>query len=118
MVKAALGLHFFSISIMDTGLLDPKYLSFQIINYVLSVLMWTLLGRTLLSLLIGGHKDNWIYVMFCRLTDWYLMLVSRITFGIIGGAFLPVWGLVVLIVLRVLVFVIFYNLGLAPKMGG
>ena len=100
---------------MDISFQNLTYLFFKIANYGLSVLMWTLLGRTLLSLLIGGHKDNWIYVMFCRLTDWYLMLVHRITFGFAGGSFLPVWALLVLIILRVLLFVIFYNFDLVPK---
>ncbi|BBM89503.1 hypothetical protein COTS27_01205 [Spirochaetota bacterium] len=79
--------------------------------------MWTLLGRAVLSVLIGVQRGNFVYKFFYYLTEWYLQLLARILpkFLIIPSLFL-VQGVLTLLVLRFIVYLIFYNLGYLPDL--
>ena len=52
---------------------------FHFPNYVLAVLMYTLLGRVLLGLIVGPDSQNYIWRFFCRITDPVVALVAEVT---------------------------------------
>lgn len=56
-----------------------QYWYFHLPNYVLAVIMYTLLGRLILSFFFPPDSDNYIWKAFCRLTDWVLKLVGYVT---------------------------------------
>ena len=80
----------------------------------MGALMWTMIGRMVLALLIGGHKNNWIYQMFVKMTDWYLVLLSRVTMGFTNGGLSTLWGFFSIIAVRIVVYMVFYQFGLTP----
>jgi hypothetical protein len=51
----------------NTLLLTHWY--FQVPNFVLAALMYTLLGRALLGLMVQPDSSNYIWRAFCKLTD-------------------------------------------------
>ena len=52
---------------------------FQIPNYLLAAVMYSLLGRFLLSIFMAPDSKNYIYRAFVRITDPVLMPVRFIT---------------------------------------
>jgi len=55
------------------------YWYFHLPNFVLAALMYTLLGRVLLSLFVDPESTNYIWRFFCRLTDPIVRIVSLVT---------------------------------------
>lgn len=74
-------------------------------NYVLAALMYTLLGRFILSFMFPPDSKNYIYRAFVRLTDPVLALVRPITPAAVPHlvllVFAAIWILVARIVLTV-----------------
>ena len=54
---------------MDTSNPLPTYWYFHLPNFILAVLMYTLLGRALLGLIVQPDLSNYIWRFFCRITD-------------------------------------------------
>ena len=52
---------------------------FQVPNFILAALMYTLLGRVLLGLLVEANSSNYIWRFFCRLTDPVVAVVAFVT---------------------------------------
>lgn len=52
---------------------------FQVPNFLLAALMYTLLGRALLGLIVGPDSPNYIWRFFCRITDPFVALISYVT---------------------------------------
>src|SRR5262245_23885326 len=48
-------------------------------DYVLAVLMYTVLGRAALSLLLDSDSQNYIWRFFCRVTDPVIAIVAQVT---------------------------------------
>jgi YggT family protein len=84
-------------------------------NYVLAVLMYTLLGRVLLGLIVEPDSQNYIWRFFCRITDPVVALVSLVT----PKAAIPVvvwlFGVVWLFWLRIGLLYLFLILGAVPR---
>jgi YggT family protein len=55
------------------------YWYYYLPDYVLAVLMYTVLGRIVLSLLIDTESPNYIWRFFCRLTEPVIAAVSQVT---------------------------------------
>ncbi|MCT8970665.1 YggT family protein [Microbaculum marinisediminis] len=74
-------------------------------NYVLAALMYTLLGRFILSFMFPPDSKNYIFRAFVRLTDPVLALVRPITPAAVPHlvllVFAAIWILVARIVLTV-----------------
>ncbi|WP_436642537.1 YggT family protein [Microbaculum sp. FT89] len=74
-------------------------------NYVLAALMYTLLGRFILSFMFPPDSRNYIFRAFVRLTDPVLALVRPITPAAVPHlvllVFAAIWILVARIVLTV-----------------
>ena len=88
---------------------------FHLPNYVLAVLMYTLLGRVLLGLIVEPESQNYIWRFFCRITDPVVALVSLVT----PKAAIPVvvwlFGVVWLFWLRIGLLYLFLILGAVPR---
>ena len=88
---------------------------FHLPNYVLAVLMYTLLGRVLLGLIVEPDSQNYIWRFFCRITDPVVALVSLVT----PKAAIPVvvwlFGVVWLFWLRIGLLYLFLILGAVPR---
>ena len=55
------------------------YWYYQVPDYVLAVLMYTMIGRVLLSLFIDEDSKNYIWRFFCRITDPVVAAVAVLT---------------------------------------
>ena len=81
---------------------------FQVPNFVLAALMYTLLGRALLGLMVQPDSNNYIWRAFCRLTDPVVAAVSLVTPKAAAPVVIWLFGVVWLFWLRValLIFVV------------
>ena len=74
-------------------------------NYLLAALMYTLLGRFVLSFLFPADSRNYIFRAFVRLTDPVLALVRLITPAAVPHPVLLIFAAIWMLVLRI-VFII------------
>ena len=81
---------------------------FQVPNFVLAALMYTLLGRALLGLMVQPDSNNYIWRAFCWLTDPVVVAVSFVTPKATAPVVIWLFGVVWLFWLRValLIFVV------------
>ena len=88
---------------------------FHVPNYVLAVLMYTLLGRALLSLIVEPDSSNYIWRFFCRLTDPVVAVVALATPKAAIPVVIWLFGVVWLFWLRVGLLYVFLILGAVPR---
>ncbi len=74
---------------------------FQLPNFVLAALMYTLLGRALLGFFVEPDSQNYIWRFFCRLTDPVVAVVSLVTPRAAPPVVIWLFGVVWLFWLRV-----------------
>jgi hypothetical protein len=84
-------------------------------NFVLAVLMYTLLGRALLALIVEPDSSNYIWRFFCRITDPVVALFAVVTPKAAAPVVVWLFGFVWLFWLRVLLLYIFLLLGAVPR---
>jgi hypothetical protein len=89
---------------------------FHLPNFVLAALMYTLLGRTLLGLIVPPDSQNYIWRAFCRLTDPVVAVIAMVTPKPAAPVVVWLFGVVWLFWLRVGLLYIFLLLGAVPKM--
>jgi uncharacterized protein YggT (Ycf19 family) len=82
---------------------------FHLPNYALAVLVYTLIGRFLLSLILAPHTRNYIQRWFVRLTDPVLRIVRVITPELVPQPVLPLVAVVWLTLLRLLLLALFLS---------
>lgn len=83
---------------------------FQVPNFLLAALMYTLLGRALLGLIIDLNSSNYIWRFFCRITDPLIAYISYVTPKATASVVLWLFSVVWLFWLRIgllYVFVLF-----------
>lgn len=90
------------------------YWYFHIPNYLVAVVIWTMLGRFVLGLFVPQDWDNYIWRFFRLITDPALALVRPITPGFVPEALLPLVAVFWLFVVRFAYWVLLFNAGLAP----
>ena len=73
---------------------------FHLPNYVLAALVYTLLGRFLLSLFLPADTKNYIQRWFVRLTEPVVWIVRTITPALVPPPLLPLVAAVWLTLLR------------------
>jgi YggT family protein len=85
-------------------------------DYVLAMVMYTVLGRVVLSLFLEPDSSNYIWRFFCRVTDPAVALVARATPK--AAAQIVLWGFtfVWLFWLRFALRVLYTGTGLIPVM--
>lgn len=91
---------------------------FQIPNFFLAALMYTLLGRALLGLFVAPDSQNYIWRFFCRLTDPVVAAVALVTPKATAPVVLWLFGVVWLFWLRVLLLGLFLTSGALPLSEG
>jgi YggT family protein len=88
---------------------------FQLPNFILAALMYTLLGRALLGLFVPPDSQNYIWRFFCRVTDPVVALVALVTPKAAVPVVIWLMGVVWLFWLRVGLLYVF--LLMSPKVG-
>jgi YggT family protein len=82
---------------MDQGV--PLFI--LIPNYLLAALMYTLVGRFILSFLLPPDSKNYIFRAFVRLTNPVLALVRPITPAVVPHLVLLIFAAIWILVLRI-----------------
>lgn len=101
---------------MDSANIFWTYWYYNIPNYLLAAVMYTLIGRLLLGLFVPPTWNNYIWRAFRRLTDPLLAGVRMITPLAVHSAFLPPLAVVWVMILRLLFTLVMLNLGLTPPL--
>jgi len=96
---------------VETGSSVLAIWSFQLPNFVLAMLMYTLLGRALLGLIVGPDSSNYIWRFFCRITDPFVALIAYVTPKAAAPVVIWLLGVVWLFWLRVALLYIFLLAG-------
>ena len=92
------------------------YWYYHLPNFVLAALMYTLLGRVLLSLFLDPDSSNYIWRFFCRVTDPIVAAVALVTPKAAPPVVLWLFGVVWMFWMRVLLLNVFLALGAVPRM--
>lgn len=90
---------------------------FHLPNYVLAALMYTLVGRFILSMIAPAGWNNYIMRAFVTVTDPVVTLVRFITPHAIALPLVLVFGALWLMLLRVALFLGMVSYGLGPGTG-
>ena len=81
------------------------YWVFHLPNFVLAALIYTLIGRYVMSLFIRPQSDMVIWVVFRQITDPILRLVQMVTPAVVPGPLINLFAIIWLVILR---FAFFY----------
>ncbi|MCK1638769.1 YggT family protein [Bradyrhizobium sp. 157] len=103
---------------MDIASSLAAYWYFHLPNFILAVLMYTLLGRVLLGLMVDADSPNYIWRFFCRITDPVVAAVAIVTPKVTPPVVIWLFGFVWLFWLRVALHYTLLMFNLAPRLGG
>lgn len=84
-------------------------------NYVLATIMYTLIGRYLLSIFFKADSQLVIWRVFCQLTDPVLGAVLTLTPAVVPPGLVMVLAIVWVIMLRVFLFLALLKMGMSPR---
>ncbi len=87
-------------------------------NLVLAAMLYTLVGRFILSLLFKPDSDKVIWRVFAQVTDPVLHAVRAITPAVVPNGLVMIATIFWLIILRMLWLLIAAMYGFLPKVGG
>lgn len=87
-------------------------------NLLLAAMLYTLVGRFLLSLLFKPDSDKVIWRVFAQVTDPVLRFVRAITPAVVPNGLFMIATIFWLIILRMLWLLIAAMFGFLPKVGG
>jgi hypothetical protein len=93
------------------------YWYFHLPNFVLAVVMYTLLARVLLGLFVDADSPNYIWRFFCRLTDPMVAAIALVTPKATAPVVIWLFGVVWLFWLRVGLLYVFLLMGAVPRTG-
>ena len=85
---------------------------FHVPNFILAVVMYTMLGRALLGLFVEHNSQNYIWRGFCAITDPFLKAFALVTPKAAAPVVQWLFGFVWMFWLRVLLLVVFFSLGI------
>lgn len=95
------------------------HLPFWIVNYGLSAVAWTCIGRAMLSLFVPSlQPTNYIWRAFVLITDWAVRAVAFVTPSVVAPGWLPLLTAFWLFWVRVVLFFVMAGAGLVPTLGG
>jgi uncharacterized protein YggT (Ycf19 family) len=95
-----------------------QYWYFHLPNFVLAALMYSLLGRIILSFFVAPDWQNYIWRAFVRLTDPALRVFGWLTPSGVPHIVLLIFVFLWLMVVRVALFILLGQAGLLPPVGG
>jgi hypothetical protein len=106
--------------LVQSGSLSPEFLRYghyHIPNFLLAALMYTALGRFILTFIFDEHSTNFIWRFFIHLTDPLIRLIGYVTPRAVPSLFLLLFAVIWLFAARVALYLIFALAGLAPTPG-
>lgn len=86
-------------------------------NMLISILLYTLLGRYLLSLVFRPQSELVIWRVFCQVTDPVLYAVQAITPRIVAPGLVMIFAVFWLIILRICWLLLAVIYGFLPQVG-
>lgn len=86
-------------------------------NMVLAILLYTLLGRYILSLVFRPNSDLVIWRVFCQVTDPVLSAVRVVTPAVVAPGLMMIFAVFWLIMLRIGWLIIAAMYGFLPVVG-
>ena len=93
------------------------YWYYYLPDYVLAVLMYTMLGRVALSLFLDADSTNYIWRFFCRITDPVVAAVAQVTPKAAAPIILWLLSFVWLFWMRLALLIVYRATGLLPVLG-
>jgi YggT family protein len=99
-----------------TGIEFWQHWYFHVPNFVLAAVVYTLLGRFVLSFFLLPDSANYIWRWFCRLTDWAVRAVAVVTPRYVMFLFLPLIAACWLSALRVAFLLVMARFGWLPSL--
>jgi uncharacterized protein YggT (Ycf19 family) len=100
---------------MTAGDSFSTYWYFHLPNLLLAAVMYTLMGRLLLSLFFQPGSRAVIWRVFAQITDPFVRVVATVTPRIVPPPLLIVFTIVWCLALRMALLIVLTMYGLAPK---
>jgi uncharacterized protein YggT (Ycf19 family) len=94
-----------------------QYWYFHLPNFVLAAVMYTTLGRLLLSFFVAPEWKNYIWRAFLRITEPVVRVVRYITPKGVPDTIILIFTILWLMVARIAFFMAMARLDLLPKLG-
>lgn len=91
-----------------------EYWYYNIPNYILALLMYTVMGRAILALFVPDAWGNYIWRAFRAVSQPVLYVAHWISPAAVPGGFIPFIAVFWLMVLRVIFTMVMVDLGLTP----
>ena len=95
-----------------------SYWYFHLPNYFLSLVFYCLFGRFFLGFFLPPDSPNYIYRSFRWLTEWIYRPVAYLTPSAIPSVLIAPVAAFWVAALRVVLFMVLYQLGLTPRPHG
>lgn len=93
------------------------YWYFHLPNFVLAALMYTLLGRFVLSFIFDEKSDNFIWRFFVRITEPVAKIVGFFTPAAVPSTIVLLLAVVWIFAVRCLFLILLIVMGVAPTPG-
>ncbi len=95
-----------------------QYWYFQVPNFVLAAVMYTLIGRLLLSAVAPANWQNYIWRAFVAITEPVVRVVRLVTPAVLPTVVVLIFSVLWLMLLRLALIALFGSLGLLPDLTG
>lgn len=92
-----------------------SYWYYNIPNYLLAAVMYTLLARFFMQFFVPPTWPNYIWQWFLRLTNWAVAVTRVATPSFIGPLFLPLFGALWIFFIRLGATLVLASQGLTPR---
>jgi uncharacterized protein YggT (Ycf19 family) len=99
-----------------TFLIDYWY--FHLPNFILAAVMYTLIGRLLLSFFVPADWQNYIWRAFVTITQPVVGVVRLVTPAVLPNVIVIIFSVFWLMLLRLALIALFGSLGLLPSLSG
>ncbi len=92
---------------------------YALLNFVLALLMWTLVGRAVLWLIVGGNaQGNFVYRFFTRVLAPILLPTRALLPRMIPDAHIGWWAFALLLLMRLALYMLAFTQGWLPTAAG
>ena len=92
-----------------------QYWYFHLPNFVLAAIMYTLLGRLILSFFVAPDWQNYIWRAFVRITDPAVRLTRAVTPQVLPHVVVLIFAILWTMLLRIALFALLASFDLLPK---
>lgn len=92
-----------------------QYWYFHLPNFVLAAVMYTLVGRLMLTFFVAPEWKNYIWRAFVRITDPAVRLTRLVTPQVLPHILVLVFAVLWVMLLRILLFALLGSMGLLPS---